>query len=61
MKWKNALKPYQLKLFFSNKYSYAQIIRSDGHVVAAASSLEKALRESLQSTSDKAVSNAVVK
>ncbi|KAK9824267.1 hypothetical protein WJX72_009070 [[Myrmecia] bisecta] len=50
------LKPYQLKLFMSNKYVYAQIVRMlDGHVVAAASTIEKPLRQSevLPSKSDK--------
>jgi len=31
------MQPHHLKLFFSNKYVYAQIVRmADGHVVAAA-------------------------
>lgn len=59
MSWKAKLKPYHLKLFFSNKYSYAQIIRSgDGHIVAAASTVEKALRESLPKTGNKEVSRS---
>ena len=56
MSWKAALKPYHLKLYFSNKYSYAQIIRQgDGHIVAAASTIEKALREQLPKTATKEV------
>lgn len=48
------MKPYQLKLNFSNKFSYAQILRSeDGHIVAAASTIEKDLRDSLSKTSNK--------
>lgn len=38
----------QLKLFMSNKYVYAQIVNhSDGTVVAAASTIEKTLRQTL--------------
>lgn len=49
-------KPYILKLFFSNRYSYAQILRSlDGNILAAASTIEKDLRTTLSSTSDKEV------
>ena len=49
-------KPYILKLFFSNRYSYAQILRSsDGNILAAASSIEQDLRKELLSTSDKEV------
>ena len=56
MKLQNALKPYKLKLFFSNRYCYAQIIRrEDGNIVAAASTIEKEFRESLEKTSDKKV------
>ena len=56
MSWKTALKPYHLKLHFSNNYCYAQIIRKlDGNIVASASTIEKELRESLPRTSDKAV------
>ena len=56
MSWKAALKPYHLKLYFSNKYSYAQIIRQgDGHIVAAASTIEKALRQQLPKTATKEV------
>ena len=39
-------KPLQLKLFMSNKYAYAQIVRMvDGHIVAASASVEKTHRE----------------
>jgi ribosomal protein L18 len=39
-------KPLQLKLFLSNKYAYAQIVRMvDGHIVAASASVEKTHRE----------------
>lgn len=38
----------QLKLFMSNRYVYAQIVRhSDGNVVASASTIESALRQGL--------------
>ncbi|WPT12379.1 50S ribosomal protein L18 [Picochlorum sp. SENEW3] len=56
----SALKPYSLKLFLSNKYTYAQIVRkADGHIVAAASTIEKSLRQDLSSTSDKVASTKV--
>ena len=43
-----SLKALQLKLFLSNRYAYAQIVRSlDGRIVAAASTLEKGAREGL--------------
>ena len=49
----SALRPYQLKLFLSNQYAYAQIMRAvDNHVVASASTIEKPVREGLQSTLD---------
>ena len=52
-------KPFVLKLFFSNRYSYAQILRrSDGNILAAASTIEKDLRTTLESTSDKEVRHA---
>ena len=45
---KFGLKDLQLKLFISNKYAYAQIVRmSDGNIVAAASTIEKTAREGL--------------
>ena len=41
--------PYHLKAFFSNKNVVAQIVRmADGHIVAAASTLEQATREQLK-------------
>jgi hypothetical protein len=50
----SAVKPYHLKLCLSNRYATAQVIRmADGHIVAAASSMEKALRESLHNGVDK--------
>jgi large subunit ribosomal protein L18 len=49
----SVLRPYQLKLFLSNQYAYAQIMRAvDNHVVASASTIEKQIREGLQSTLD---------
>ena len=51
------LKPYDLKLFFSNRYTYAQIVRNiDGHIVASASTIEKGLRDQQHSGADKEVS-----
>jgi ribosomal protein L18 len=49
------LKELQLKLFISNKYAYAQIVRaSDGNILAAASTIEKGARDGLiGSTVDK--------
>jgi ribosomal protein L18 len=46
-------KPFQLKVFFSNRYSYASILHkrapSDpGHFVASASTLERPVREALR-------------
>ena len=42
------LQPYHLKTFFSNKYAYAQIVRmADGHIVAAASTVEPQTKEAL--------------
>jgi large subunit ribosomal protein L18 len=56
----HAQKLHSLKLHFSNKYSYAQIVRnSDGHIVASASTIEKGLQEGLSSTSDKVASEKV--
>ncbi len=47
------IKPYHLKVYITNQYAYAQVIRMlDGHVMAAASTKEKALREGLQSATD---------
>ncbi|CAG9465562.1 unnamed protein product [Pedinophyceae sp. YPF-701] len=52
------IRPYALKLFASNKYVYAQVLRkADGHIVASSSTIEKAVRDDLkakgQSTSNK--------
>jgi ribosomal protein L18 len=42
------IKELQLKLFISNKYAYAQIVRaSDGNILAAASTIEKTARQGL--------------
>jgi large subunit ribosomal protein L18 len=46
-------RPYFLKVFFSNKYTYASILHktkpSDGgHYVAAASTLQRSVRQALQ-------------
>ena len=44
-----AVKPFRLHMFFSNKYAYAQVVRvADGNVVASASTIEAATRESLK-------------
>lgn len=49
-----ATKLHHLKLFFSNQFCRAQVVRiTDGHIVADACSWEKGLKEGLQSTSDK--------
>lgn len=38
-------KPLHLKVFLSNKFAYAQVVRmTDGHIVASASTIEEALR-----------------
>lgn len=43
-----AAKPYHVKLLISNKYAYGQIVNMlDGNIVAAASTIEKGLREGL--------------
>ncbi|KAK9115404.1 hypothetical protein Syun_022201 [Stephania yunnanensis] len=47
------LKPYVLKMHFTNKYVTAQVIHSPTATVAsAASSQEKALRDTMESTRD---------
>uniref|UniRef100_A0A5B7B9W2 50S ribosomal protein L18 n=1 Tax=Davidia involucrata TaxID=16924 RepID=A0A5B7B9W2_DAVIN len=47
------LKPYVLKMHFTNKYVNAQVIHSPTATVASAvSSQEKALRSSMESTRD---------
>jgi ribosomal protein L18 len=49
-----ATKLHHLKIFFSNQYCRAQIVRTtDNHIVADACSWEPALKKALQSTSDK--------
>jgi ribosomal protein L18 len=56
-----SVKPFVLTLFLSNKYTYAKIQRqADGHIVAAASTIEKQLRSELPSTSNKQVNGTVV-
>lgn len=55
-------KPYLLKLFLSNQYAYAQIVRKpDGHIVAAASTIEKELRAALASKTDTAACETIGK
>lgn len=45
---KAGIKELQLKLFISNKYAYAQIVRaSDGNILAAASTIEKTAKDGL--------------
>ena len=52
----------RLSVFRSHAYIYAQIIDDDkGETLVAASSLEKALRTSLEGTGDKAAAAAVGK
>ncbi|CAD7696349.1 unnamed protein product [Ostreobium quekettii] len=54
--------PYHLKLFMSNKYTYAQVLRVlDGHIVASASTHERSTRAALegQPKADKAASALV--
>jgi len=52
----------QLTIFRSGRHIYAQIIRSeDGHVLAAASTVQKDLKSDLKSTSDKTAAAAVGK
>lgn len=48
-------KPYLLKLHFTNKYVYAQVLRkSDGNIVASASTIERNSKETLPVESDRA-------
>ena len=63
-------KPHILKVFFSGRYCYAQILhkahpKDGGHYVASASTIQKDVRESLRerglSTSDTAASSLVGK
>ena len=50
----------RLSVFRSSKHIYAQVIDdAAGRTVAAASSVDKALRESLKKSTDKAVATAV--
>lgn len=50
-----ASKIHHLKIFLSNKKAYAQAVRmTDGHIVAAASTAQKALAEGLSSKVDQA-------
>ena len=52
----------RLSVFRSSKHIYAQVIDDDaGRTVAAASSLDKALRESLKTGADRAAAVAVGK
>ncbi|KAA3468706.1 50S ribosomal protein L18-like [Gossypium australe] len=56
------LKPYVLKMHFTNKYVSAQVIHSPTATVAsAASSQEKALRSSMESTRDVAAASKIGK
>lgn len=53
-----AIKELQLKLFLSNKYAYAQIVRaSDGNVLAAASTIEKVAQEGLGSGASRSLAD----
>ena len=52
----------RLTVFRSGRHIYAQIINAeDGHVLAAASTLQKEVKEGLKSTADKAAAAAVGK
>eukprot|EP00898_Chlorokybus_atmophyticus_P009101 jgi/Chlat1/9192/Chrsp97S08464 len=54
------LNPFQLKLFFSNRYVYAQVVRrGDGHIVASASTLEQSVRKTEGSKSDTSAAQLV--
>ncbi|KAK2965883.1 hypothetical protein RJ640_024725 [Escallonia rubra] len=56
------LKPYVLKMHFSNKYVSAQVIHEPTATIAsAASSQEKALRSNMQSTGDSAAAAKIGK
>ncbi|XP_010256324.1 PREDICTED: uncharacterized protein LOC104596746 [Nelumbo nucifera] len=58
----NFLKPYVLKMHFTNKYVSAQVIHSPTATVAAsASSQEKALRSSMENTRDVAAAAKIGK
>ncbi|CAM6086247.1 unnamed protein product [Calypogeia fissa] len=57
---KKFLKPYVLKMFFSNKYVSAQVVHSPtSTTVIAASTQEKALRTELCSTADVAAAATI--
>ena len=52
----------RLTVFRSGRHIYAQIINAeDGHVLAAASTLQKEVKDGLKSTADKAAAAAVGK
>ena len=56
------LKPYVLKMHFTNKFVSAQVIHSETAIVAsAASSQEKALQSSMESTRDVAAAAKIGK
>ncbi|XP_052184603.1 uncharacterized protein LOC127796486 [Diospyros lotus] len=56
------LKPYVLKMHFTNKYVTAQVIHSPTATVAsAASSQEKSLRSSMENTRDVAAASKIGK
>ena len=56
------LKPYVLKMHFTNKYVSAQVIHSPSATVASsASSQEKALRPSMENTRDVAAASKIGK
>ncbi|KAG6645980.1 50S ribosomal protein L18-like [Carya illinoinensis] len=58
----NYLKPYVLKMHFTNKYVSAQVIHAPTATVAsAASSQEKTLRSSMDSTRDVAAAGKIGK
>ncbi|XP_042378632.1 50S ribosomal protein L18-like [Zingiber officinale] len=58
----NYLKPYVLKMHFTNKYVNAQVIHTPtATVAAAASSQEKLLRPSMESTRDVAAAAKIGK
>lgn len=58
----NFLKPYVLKMHFTNKFVHAQVVHSPtATVAAAASSQEKLLREALGNTRDVAAAAKIGK
>lgn len=57
---RNSVKPYHLKLFFSNLNTHAQIVRAaDGHIMASASTVERVASERLSVRSDKAAATLI--